>query len=302
MHATHAASTAPPVEERAAPQATLQPSPAPPERADLFAAAALERAIAKPVIDPGGHLRRATDPPPDRDAETLEREEVTKRVREMVNGELAKDRAESGKVAPRWRDIERKLAQTFHPPLDVVKQENVAKAFAHQVLRSWLDGPPHVGPAPRGLDTSVQTLPGTPEGLNLRSLPMEQALAVQARWGEPATSLRVEVELILDEEGHIVSARVLHPSGRRAFDRTALTAVEEAVRAGGAPEEKRPVLTRWAVEAAVAVAPPTAIGFRFDETGRLNPGATGIRKYVGGTYPFQQTVRTHVSLIAIEPR
>jgi hypothetical protein len=76
--------------------------------------------------------------------------------------------------------------------------------------------------------------------------------------------------------------------------------VEDAIRAGGAPEEHRTVVTRWLVEAALAVAPPTAVGFRFDETGHLNPGATGWRKYLGPTYPLQQTVQSHVSLIAIE--
>ncbi len=272
-----------------------------PARADLFARTALERAVANAPTDPGGHLRRATDPV-DRDATAVERERVTERVRQMVDGERAKERAASGNIAPRWREIERKLVQTFRPPLDVVKQENVFKALAHQILRSGLDGPPHVGPPPRGFDSSVQTLPGTPEGMNLRSLPMEQALAVQARWGEPATALRVEVEVELDDEGRILVARVTQPSGRRAFDRTALAAVEEAVRAGGAPDERRGVRTVWSVEAAVAVAPPTSIGFRFDETGQLNAGATGIRKYLGGTYPMQQTVQSHVSLIAIELR
>ncbi|MGZ3441886.1 MAG: TonB family protein [Polyangia bacterium] len=285
-------------------QAQGAPQPATPEAAsaptrpiDLFAGEALRRAAAAAPNDPGGHLRRSTDPlPPAVD----ERESVAARVHEMVADGLARERASSGNLSPRWRDIERQLAQSFHPPLAVVKQENVVKAFAHQVLRSWLDGDPRVGTVPRGVDASVQTLPGTPEGLNLRSLPMEQALAVQGRWGAPATWLSVEVEVTLDEDGRIAAARVTRPSGRRLFDRTALAAVEDAIRAGGAPDEHRRVVTRWLVEAAMAVAPPTAIGFRFDETGHLNPGATGWRKYLGPTYPLQQTVQSHVSLVAIE--
>ena len=266
---------------------------------DLFAGDALARAIKPAPSDPGGRLRRATDPA----AEGVdERETVAARVREMTADAMARERAASGNVAPRWREIERKLSQSFHPPLATVKQENVVKAFAHQVLRSWLDGEPHVGRVPRGVDPSVETLPGTPPGLNLRSMPSEQALAVQARWGEPASWLRVEVEVTLDGDGNVVAARVTRPSGRRRFDRTALAAVEDAIRAGGAPEEHRLVVTRWLVEAAVAVAPPTAIGFRFDETGRLNPGATGWRKYIAPTYPLQQNVQSHVSLVAIEPK
>jgi TonB family protein len=108
--------------------------------------------------------------------------------------------------------------------------------------------------------------------------------------------------VIIDEEGRIMSARVTQPSGRRLFDRTALAAVEDAIRAGGAPEERRTVATRWVVDAAVAVSPPTAIGFQFDETGHLNSGATGWRRYVAPTYPLQQSVRSHVALVAIEPR
>lgn len=267
----------------------------------LFSRAALERAMSTPARDPGGHLRRATDLP-DRNAASVEHDTVERRVQEIIGGELASQRAASGNVAPRWRELERKLSQTFHPPVDVVKQENRAKAFAHQVLRSWLDGPPQAGPVARGADSSVQTPPGVAEGSNLRSLPMEQALAVQARWAEPATWLRVEIEVLVDDEGRVVHARVTRPSGRRAFDHLALEAVEEAIRAGRAPEEKRTMLTRWSVEAAVAVAPPTGVGFHFDESGSTTPGAKGIRKYVSGTYPFQQTVQSRVSLIAIEPR
>lgn len=201
----------------------------------------------------------------------------------MVADLVGRERVQSGNLPPRWRDTERRLAQTFHPPLAVVKTENVAKALGRQVLRSWLDGPPKVGVVQPGVDASVQTIPGTPQGLNLRSLPLEQALAVQSRWGDPATWLTVEIEVTIDETGRITAARVLRPSGRRAFDHSALAAVEDAVRSGGAPDEHRSVRTRWIVEAALAVAPPTAIGFRFDETGHLDPIATGARRYLAGS-------------------
>ncbi len=276
--------------------ATTSPPAAP---IDLFARDALARAMTVAPADPGGHLRRASDAPPPGDDE---RETVAARVREFVADAGARERAESGNVPPRWRGVERTLTQEFHPPLALVKQEGVVKAFAHQVLRSWLDGPPTTGPVPRGVDPSVDTPPGVPPGLGIRTTPTEQALAVQARWGAPATSLAVEVEVTLDADGKVVAARVTRPSGRRAFDRTALAAVVEAIGKGGAPDEKCTVVTRWRVDAAVAVAPPTAIGLRFDETGHLDPNATGWRRYAGGVYPMQQTVQSHVSLIAIEPR
>ncbi|MCU1283263.1 MAG: TonB family protein [bacterium] len=273
-----------------------------PERArviDLFATAAIARAVGALPIDPGGHLRRPTDSAAAA-AESEARETVAARVRAMVSDGVARERAASGSLPPHWRDIERKLVQTFQPPLEVVKQESVVKTLAHQVLRAWTDGEPRVGTVGRGVDASVQTLPGTPEGLNIRSLPMEQALAIQARWGAPATSLSVEVEVTIDEEGRVTAARVTRPSGRRSFDRNALHAVEDAIRAGGAPDERRSVVTRWLVESSMAVAPPTSIGFRFDESGGLGPGATGWRKYIAPTYPTQQTVQSHVSLVAIE--
>lgn len=282
-----------------APTPAPEPAPAPAPTVDLFARDALARAVTSAPLDPGGHLRRAGDPAPPGDDE---RETVAARVRDSFADAAARERAASGNVAPHWRDLERTLTQGFHPPLAVVKQEGVAKALAHQILRAWLDGPPAMGPVPRGVDPSVDTPPGVPPGLGIRTTPTEQALAVQSRWGAPATSLGVEVEVILDEDGTIRSARVTRPSGRRAFDRAALAAVVEAIAKGGAPDEKCTVVTRWLVDAAVAVAPPTSIGFRFDETGHLDPNATGWRKYVGGTYPLQQTVHSHVSLVAVEPR
>jgi hypothetical protein len=48
------------------------------------------------------------------------------------------------------------------------------------------------------------------------------------------------------------------------------------------------------------VSPPTAVGFRFDETGHMNPGAKGWRKYLAPNYPMQQSVVSHVSLVAIK--
>lgn len=288
---------------RSSPRANADPEPEP---QPASGAAGVTRPTAHPApIDLFAPDVLATVVGPPR-ARSAEEEQVAGRVRAMVDESLARDRAQSGSVAPHWRDIERKLVQEFHPSVGVVKQENRAFALAHQIVRAWLDGPPKTPSGPRGplvgaVDPSIDTLPGTPPGLNFKSLPEEQALAVQARWGEPAAWLRVEVEVTIDEEGHIRATRVTRPSGRRLFDRTALGAVEDAIRAGGPPVEHRAVTTRWLVEAAVAAAPPTSVGFRFDETGHLNPGARGVRKYLAPTYPMQQSVVSHVSLVAIEP-
>ena len=290
---------------RASPRANAEPEPEPEPASGAPSAPGATGPTAHPApIDLFARdvIAKVVGPPRARSAEE---EQVAGRVHAMVDESLARERAQSGNVAPHWRDIERKLVQEFHPPVGVVKQENRAFALAHQIVRAWLDGPPKTPSGPRAplvgaVDPSIDTLPGTPPGLNFKSLPEEQALAVQARWGEPATWLRVEVEVTIDEEGHIRATRVTKPSGRRLFDRTALGAVEDAIRAAGPPVEHRAVTTRWLVEAAVAVAPPTSVGFRFDETGHLNPGAKGWRKYLAPTYPLQQSVVSHVSLVAIE--
>lgn len=299
------AAPSPPAETSAPPSPTPPPPPAsrPPSSTtvDLFSRDALGRAVAPSTApaDPGGHLRRAGDPPPPADDE---RERLTARTREWLDDAAARERAGSGHIAPRWRALERKLAQELRLPVDVVKQESKGKALAHQILRAWLDGPPQGGGVPRAVDPSNEIMLGTPPGFNIRDPPAQQALAVQARWAAPATSLTVEVEVTVDEDGHIVAARVTKPSGRRRFDRTALAAVEDAVRRGGAPDEHCTVVTRWTVEAAVAVQPPTSIGFRFDETGHLDPHATGWRRFLSPTLPLDEQVQSHVSLVAIEER
>ena len=284
----------------AAPETTRAPepspsgapaSPSPSPSIDLFAREALGRVVGPPPASPS-----AAAPSGD------ERETLAARTRSWLDEAAARERASSGRVAPKWRALERTLQQAFHPPLAVVKQESAGKALVHRILRSWLDGEPRTGTVARGVDASNEIMLGTPPGLNIRDTPAQQAAAVQSRWSAPATSLSVEVEVVLDAAGAIVAARVVRPSGRRAFNRTALAAVRDAIAAGGAPDEGCTVVTRWLVDAAVAVQPPTSIGFHFDETGHLNPGAHGWRRYVSPTLPFNQQVQSHVSLVAIEPR
>jgi TonB family protein len=131
---------------------------------------------------------------------------------------------------------------------------------------------------------------------------LEQQMAAQRQTGEPATWWRAEVEGVLDGDGRVVSVKIARPSGRKRFDQEALAAVRRVLIQGGPPDEKEGVVTRWSVSAALAVAPPNSIGFGFDETGRMNPGATGLRKYFSGTYPLKQDVRTKVALLSVRAR
>ncbi len=229
-----------------------------------------------------------------------DRQLVAGRVNDMVGDIVGRERVRSGRVPTEWRAVERGLGLGFHPPVDAVRVENRVLGLAHQILRASLDGPPKSEPLRRGEQVS-ETLLGAPEGLNMRSGPQEQALAIQRRWGEPSNWLTIEIEVITDAEGAISKIRVVRGSGRRTFDKHALAAVENAVKAARRPAQSRGALTRWSVSAGVAVAPPTSIGFAFDESGQLNPGATGIRKYASGTYPFKETVKTKVELLRFDP-
>jgi len=291
--------------ERGGDRATEQHPPSSGRAIDLFATGALERAV--PLAPSagggwGGTTRRAGDGRGDPNARdpNADREEAAARVTGWLADSAAENRARSGSVAPRWREAERRVTEGFHPPLDLVKQDDVGKTYAKQVFESWRDGPPKGGDLPRGIDPSAP-LPGVSPGANLGGLALDQAVASQQATGRPQGWLRTEVEVVIDEAGRVVSAKVLHPSGRRRYDRAAVDAVTKAIGAGGAPEDKRAVVTRWSVEATLAVAPPTSLGFGFDESGALHPGASGARKYVDGVYPMKQEVKTRVALLSVRP-
>jgi TonB family protein len=278
---------------------------------DLFNSAALERAVPGStgvVISKanwGGTTRRAGDGQPvpgTRDA-AADREEAAGRIHEWMGDMVGREHARSGNVAPRWREAERRVTESFHPPLDLVKQDNVGKTFAKQMLNAWQAGPPKTGDVPRGVDPSQLGAPGVPDNAGaFRSAALEQQFAAQAANGNAASWLKTEVEVIVDENGEIVSAKITRASGRRKYDQAALEAVMSAIAHHGALDEKGAVITRWAVEATLQVAPPTTLGFGFDESGSLNKGATGINKYINGAYPMQQRVQTHVALLSVAPR
>ncbi|HEY7956117.1 MAG TPA: TonB C-terminal domain-containing protein [Polyangia bacterium] len=278
----------------------IERSIAPPSRIDLFSPRALDGIVRPSASTFGGTTRRLGDglPPPGTRDVAADREEAAARVDDLVGRLVGHERVESGAVRPRWRDAERRLTETFRPPLALVKQESVGKMFVHQLLRELREGPPPAGKVARAVDASRLNVLGVSDGTNLPSLPQEQQQAMQAAMGRPASWLSTEVEAVIDGAGKIVSLRVVVPSGRRKYDRAVLEAVKQAIKDRGALDEPGPVVTLWAVDASVSVAPPTGVGFTFDESGRLQPGATGVRKYLRFNYPMQQTVKTRVKLLA----
>src|SRR5207249_7361678 len=147
-------------------------------------------------------------------------------------------------------------------------------------------------PAYRSIDPSQENFVGTPAGLNLRAGPLGQQQASAAASDQPARWLSVEIEVTTGENGEVRDARVVSPSGRRAFDRHALAAVREAVARGGG----KSAISRWQVEAGYSVARPDTIGFSFDENAIFDRGARLKAKY-----PFQENVETRITLRWVMP-
>lgn len=285
----------------APPRAAPEPSPRTPPTIDLFSRDAIDRAIAA-SSPPGAPARdstaRARDGVPGGQAPARdwagEREEVGARVQQFVDDASNRVRTRSGLVASRWRDAERRLLERFQPPMAVVQQEPTAGTF----LKQYLAATPQGGPVPRGVDSSVQSPLGVPEGANLRSTPLEQTGAAIAATGQPASWLRTEVEVVLDASGAVVSAHPALRSGVRRFDQLAVAAVVQAVEHGGPLDESRGMITRWSVEASVAAAPLPTLGLSVDPTGKQKAGSSGIGRYVDIGYPLKKTVVTKVALLS----
>jgi hypothetical protein len=247
----------------------------------------------------GGRRRHVGDgkaPPDTIDAE-VERENVQRRVDDFLAAAAGQERVRSGMIAPSWRDVERKLRAGFKPGLEVVKERNVVASYLDQVkavigrgedgLRKGVTPGSHEPES--GIDRSFQGVYGVPEGSNYRAMPMQQALAAQAETGQPARWWTCEIEGVVDTDGTVVSVTVVVPSGRRKLDQSGQAAVRQALEAMGPPAEKKRMVSRWAVGAALQVSPPTAIGFGFDES----------LKTFDFVYPLKQRVLTRVSLISI---
>lgn len=78
---------------------------------------------------------------------------------------------------------------------------------------------------------------------------------------------RAEVEVLQDEDGAVTSVRVLHSSGREAFDRAAEHAVREALPLGDAVAMPGGRRSRWSFEVVVSRDPfLPGVGMSFDES------------------------------------
>lgn len=223
-----------------------------------------------------------------------------------LSDDAAEARTRAGQVAPVWRDVERELTLNFKPPVATVhdagtpgldrvgsyfKQMIATVARGEDGVRQPREPGSHAleqGPG-GSIDLAQQNFAGTPEGSNLRAGPLAQQQAIMAASGQPARWLRVEIEADTDAEGNVTSARVVMPSGRRAFDRFALAAVRERLAHAAAPSSQ----SRWILEAGYAVSRPDAIGLSFDLAMLYDAQA---RKQLSVQYPLKERVETKVSL------
>lgn len=199
-------------------------------------------------------------------------EETAARVHDMLSQVTGHNDVHQGKVPPAWRDAERKMAALFQPSIDMVSDDNAGKAW----IGEWLRSHPEGGTTPRGVDQTTEIA--------------GQRYAQVFGFSGGSNALpwrRTEIEATIDADGTLLSLRVAVPSGRRRLDAAALEAVRRALGSRELRDPRGRVTSRWSIEAALAVAAPTAIGLGFDETtGKVN-----------GVYPMKKQISTRVSLL-----
>jgi TonB family protein len=265
---------------------------------DLFPAPVLDRLAATQPIW-GGTTRRDGDgrPPPSATDGERDNAEASARLQRWMRELGGEDDARAGRVDPGFRDLERQIDSRFRPRAEQVTDENRL-----QLLGRQLRNRPDSGPTPRGVDPSVAAELGT--------FVADQISASQRAFAEPGRWFAAEIELLLDADGRIVDATLVVPSGRAALDRLALEAVRRAASARPPRDPRGPTRSRWSVEAAVAVTPPTANPIVDPVSGQVQGAVASLFSLrfdestgkVGVDYAFRKEVRTHVRLLSVEAR
>lgn len=224
-----------------------------------------------------GRTRRAGDGSGDPNARdpTYDREQAAAHVRTTLAELAGQERAQSGNVAPAWRDAERRLDTVFKPPRELVSDDNAAKAWA----KAWLNSKPQGGATPRALDASR----------DLKNQPYDQLLVGANSTSTGVSWSQTEVEVVVDETGQLVQAKIVKTSGRRRFDEAALEAVRRAMSSQPVKDPHGKSVARWGVSAALSVAGPSSLGFTFDESSGK----------VRGNYPFKKDVLTKIRLLSV---
>jgi len=152
-----------------------------------------------------------------------------------------------------WRTVERKAFGIFTPKLRAVTDETPPQILARQIARrrQAVSAPP--GRTNGAADDSL----ATQKDPRLFGEAREQQVdAAQAAYEEPVEWQTVDLELTVDDKGHVLGARIVHGSGRPALDDAALTAVRRASNVVDGLGAHGPTKARIRVQAGVTVDMP----------------------------------------------
>jgi hypothetical protein len=281
----------------AAPAETPAPAEATPGVA-LFPREVIERMATQngPPSDPTSRRRgdgrppaEAASRPPDSD------EQTARRVQKMLDDAAGVATVESGRVDPAWRDAERQIDSAFHPSAALVSRDSRAQQLLHQLAERTTE--------PRE-SIRADPVPGSAGGLDRWITATDETAEAHRRANRPGQWTASEIETVVDEHGELVSAVIVSPSGKHAFDEAALAAVRRGLSRRSVRDRRGRMVARWLVEAGVSTfIPPgtvmqggtpglTLFSMTFDET----TGKVGVR------YPLQKTVSTRVQLRALTPQ
>ncbi len=206
-------------------------------------------------------------------------------------------RVQSGQVPPAWRAAERAIKGAFHPAIDVVAIGPAPRALVEQVLSNPAEGPAR---------TRAEPTPSATGEVDLT----EQVEAAHLASRRPLHWRAVEIEVRVNADGGLESARLLTHSDSARLDEAALAVVRQEidrrriVPVGGmrvarfrvaaarsvVPLDVSPVLgTEAKVQRVRGIVP--RMRFHFDET---NGNVTAEK-------PFSQELHTEVKLLSVTP-
>jgi hypothetical protein len=200
------------------------------------------------------------------------------RLDDWLRTEAALRDAEAGRVDPVWRQAERAIAAEFHPSVDMVTDAHATKALVGQ-MRGFL----------RNIETSPQI-----DGSGRGDGSIADEIRIERLYEEePGIWERVDIQVVVDGDGKLLSSKLLRKSWRRELDDAVHRAVKDAVRR---IRPSRRTTVTFSVSAGVVVQPPTvlktggdprnvgvtaALKFKFDETtGKVQPRLWLLKRVV----------------------
>jgi TonB family protein len=202
------------------------PKKTPGARIDLFPQVALCQAVG---------CKRDSAPASGTDSQTALNEDLELRAAESA--------VKEGRVEPLWLEVERDIEKRFAPNLSSVSSASRGEMALRQLLR-----PGQAAPDQSQTGWLVREYP--------RNRLEEEIRSGQDAYDKAAVGREAEVEAEIDAEGNVVALRLILHSGSPAFDREAIRAVQQALRARPLYDPESPhgtVLARYVLRGEVAV-------------------------------------------------